>query len=195
MASVAICLFLGSWFFFSWLKLRQVEQEWEWVSQIINVEGGMHDDSFSLLRNVNKVTRWMLRLRVKNLCSLGSELNRNASYIYLYCLPFVMLIVSLLSLSVSFQSTSISEFYARWHVLPLTECLTCHFLPLFQWGLISLLRGVSWNYLTHMLPRIQHLCCAPSVQQLLGLCLLRMSLFSPPLSPVRLLARKQTSCM
>lgn len=112
MASVAICLFLGSWFFFSWLKLRQVEQEWEWVSQIINVEGGMHDDSFSLLRNVNKVTRWMLRLRVKNLCSLGSELNRNASYIYLYCLPFVMLIVSLVSI------------YFHFRVLCQAACLT-----------------------------------------------------------------------
>lgn len=112
------CNLFVSWFmifFFSWLKLRQVEQEWEWVSQIINVEGGMHDDSFSLLRNVNKVTRWMLRLRVKNLCSLGSELNRNASYIYLYCLPFVMLIVSLVSLV---------SIYFHFRVLCQVACLT-----------------------------------------------------------------------
>lgn len=151
----------------------------------------MHDDCFGLLRNVNKVTRWMLRLRIKNLPSLGSDLNRYAclcgsltagmppSFICTACL---FLCWFLTSFAICFH------FKVLWQA----ACFTFDWMfdmpfsaSLFQTGLI-LLRGVPWNCLTHMLLRIQHLHCAPSVQPLLGLCFsLRISLFPPSLSPVR----------
>lgn len=43
------------------------------MSQIIGVEGGMHDDNASLLRNVCKLTKQMLRLGITVACAISTQ--------------------------------------------------------------------------------------------------------------------------
>lgn len=43
------------------------------MSQIFSVEGGMHDNNASLLRNVCKLTKEMLRLGITVACAISTQ--------------------------------------------------------------------------------------------------------------------------